>query len=298
MRTLVTAAVVDLAGHQISRPFFLGTGCFDGQQARTRRQIDLLKARIAKLEARRDSFPNDDLRREPSISKLAVLRRELNRCWRKYHARNRDLAHLVANVLLLLATVHGCSLVAGESLKSLKSTGRGRDTRGKWRNWRNNSQIRGELWQVLRYKCFLAGIRLEWQKPADTSHACPRCRKRSNTYRSPDNRSKKTDWGAWFCCEHCGWNGARDYAAALNIARLGAAFISHTQATDRFVHAAITDKTVKAVSYIGSVAMLRLPSPAPRGCLLYGGKVFMNGWRDSVTLRTSYPTPILLRLCS
>jgi putative transposase len=96
VRTLVTAAVVDLAGHQISRPFFLDTGCFDGQQARTRRQIDLLKARIAKLEARRDSFPNDDLRREPSIRKLAVQRRELNRCWRKYHARNRDLAHLAA----------------------------------------------------------------------------------------------------------------------------------------------------------------------------------------------------------
>ncbi len=297
VRTLVTATVVDLNGHQLCRPFFLDTGCFDGQQARTRRQIDLLKAKIAKLEARQDSFPDGDKRREPSMRKLAVLRRELSRCWRKYQARNRDLAHLAANVLLLLATAHGCSLIAGESLKSLKSTGRGRDAKGRWRNWRNNSQVRGELWQVLRYKCHLAGMRLEWQKPRNTSHACPRCRKLSNTYRSPDDRSKKADWGAWFWCEHCGWNGARDYAAALNIARLGAALITHTQTTGRGYHAIIIDETVKAVSYIGAVAMLRLPSPAPRGCLLFGGKVFMNGWRDFVTLRTSYTTPILLRLC-
>ena len=298
VRTLVTAAVVDLDGHQLSRPFFLDTSRFDGQQARTRCQIDRILAKIAKLEARRDRFADGDPRCEPSSRKLAVLRQELKRCWRKYHARNRDLAHLAANVLLLLATAHGCSLIAGESLKSLKSTGRGRDASGRWRNWRNNSQIRGELWQVLRYKCHLAGMRLEWQKPRDTSHACPRCRKLSNTYRSPDDRSKKVDWGAWFWCEHCGWNGARDYAAALNIARLGAAFITHTQATGRFDHVAITETTVKAVSYIGAVAMLRLPSTTPRGCLLSGGKVFMNGWRDFVTLRTSYPTLILLRLCS
>ena len=32
-------------------------------------------------------------------------------------------------------------------------------------------------------------------------------------------------WGPWLCCEHpeCLWNGARDYAASLNIARLGLA---------------------------------------------------------------------------
>ncbi len=175
VRTLVTATVVDLNGHQMGRPFFLDTGAFDGRQARTRRQIDQLKAKIAKQTAKLDSFPVDDQRREPSIHKLAILRREVARCWRKYEARNRDLAHLAANVLLLLATASGCSLIAGESLKSLKSTGRGRHTKGRWRNWRNNSQVRGELWRVLRYKCFLAGIRLEWQQPRQTSHTCPRC---------------------------------------------------------------------------------------------------------------------------
>jgi putative transposase len=299
VRTLVTATVVDLEGHQVGRPFFLNTGPFDGRQARTRRQIDLLKGKAAKLEARRDSFPVGDPKREPSRQRLAVLHREIERCWRKYEARNKDLAHLAANILLLLATASGCSLIAGESLKSLKSTGRGRNAKGKWRNWRNNSQIRGELWRVLRYKCHLAGMRLEWQQPRHTSHTCPHCGKVASTYRSPAHVDKVEDWGAWLWCTNraCGWNGSRDYAASLNIARLGATFISHYLATGRFSHASIADAAVKAVSYMGTVAVLRLPPPVPRGRVLYAGRIYMNGWRNAVKLRSSYVTETMLRLC-
>jgi len=57
----------------------LDTGGFDGRQARTRRQVDELKAKM-------------------------------------------------------------------ESLKTLKSTGRGKGVRGRWRNYRNNSTTRGEIW--------------------------------------------------------------------------------------------------------------------------------------------------------
>jgi putative transposase len=203
VRVLVTATVVDLEGHQVGRPFFLDAGPFDGRQARTRQQIDLLKAKVAKLEARRDSFPEGDPRREPSMRKLTVLCREIDRGFRKYEARNKDLAHLSANVLLLLATASGCELIAGESLKSLKSTGRGRDAQGKWRNWRNNAQIRGELWRRLRYKCSMAGIRLEWQQPRKTSHCCPHCGQPADTYRSPEQLDKVQDWGAWLWCN--GW---------------------------------------------------------------------------------------------
>ena len=299
VRTLVTATVVDLNGHQMGRPFFLDTGAFDGRQARTRRQIDQLKAKIAKLEAKLDSFPVDDQRREPSIHKLAILRREVARCWRKYEARNRDLAHLAANVLLLLATASGCSLIAGESLKSLKSTGRGRHTKGRWRNWRNNSQVRGELWRVLRYKCFLAGIRLEWQQPRQTSHTCPRCGHPAHTYRSPAHLDKTEDWGAWLACSNptCLWNGSRDYAASINIARLGATFIRHAQTTGRMYHPSIAEKAVKAVSYIGAVAVLRFPPPVPKDRLLCAGRIYINGWRKSVKLRSSYSTEMMLRLC-
>jgi hypothetical protein len=133
VRTLLTAVVLDLAGNRLSPPWFLDTGGFDGRQARTRRHIDRLKARVAKLEARRDQFPVGDLRREPSERKLVVLRREIARCWRKYEARNNDLAHLAANILLLLATVWHAELIAGESLKSLKSEGRGKSARGSFR---------------------------------------------------------------------------------------------------------------------------------------------------------------------
>jgi putative transposase len=296
IRTLVTATAVDLHGHQVGRPFFLDTGCFDGRQARTRRQIDLLKAKVCRLENRRDSFPAGDPRREPSLEKLRVLQREIARCWRKYAARNRDLAHLAANVLLLLATAQGCRLIAGESLKSLKASGRGRDAKGRWRNWRNNNQIRGELWRVLRYKCHLAGMHLEWQQPKETSHICPRCGKPADTYRSPAHLSKVEDWGAWLWCEHCDWNGSRDYAAAINIGRLGATFIAHYLATGTFYHASIADATAKPVSYSGAGAVLRLPPTVPRERLLSAGKLYCNGWRKSVTLRSSYRSEIMLRL--
>jgi putative transposase len=299
VRVLVTASVVDLDGNQIGRPFFLDTGPFDGRQARLRRQIDQLKAKVARLEQQRDRFPIGDPRRRPSEEALPILRREISRCWRKYEARNNDLAHLAANILLVLATAFDCKLIAGESLKSMKSAGRGRGGRGRWRNWRNTSQVRGELWRVLRYKCFLAGVHLEWQQPRQTSHVCPRCGRPANTYNSPEHCAKVNDWGAWLCCSNptCLWNGSRDYAASLNIARLGAALIRQAHRTSRVKHPQITDPSVQPVSYMGTRAALRLPPLSPRGHLIASGRIYCNGWRLSVKLRSSYATPIMLRLC-
>lgn len=297
VRTLLTAVVIDLEGHQLGQPFFLNTGAFDGRQARTRRQIDLLQAKIAVLEKRQQDLSPDVSQCEQNNQLVTIYRREISRCWRKYNARNRDLAHLAANTLLLLAAVSECALISGESLKSLKSTGRGRNAQGRWRNWRNNSQIRGELWRILKYKCFLAGIRLEWQRPQKTSHTCPRCGQPANTYASPADRSQVEAWGAWLWCEHCGWNGSRDYAAALNIARLGAEFITHYRATGQFYHAIITHANIKPVSYMGAGAVLRLPPPAPNSRLLHAGKHYLNGWHKSVMLCSSYDSAIMLRLC-
>ncbi len=299
VRVLVTASVVDLDGKQIGRPFFLDTGPFDGRQARLRRQIDQLKAKVARLEKQRDRFPVGDPRRKPSEDVLPILRREISRCWRKYEARNNDLGHLAANTVLVLATAFDCKLIAGESLKSMKSAGRGRGAKGRWRNWRNNSQVRGELWRVLRYKCFLAGVRLEWQQARSTSHVCPRCGSQANTYTSPEHRAHINDWGAWLCCSHpaCLWNGSRDYAASVNIARLGAALIRHAHTTGRVKHPVITDPSVQPASYIGTRAALRLPPMSLRGHLIASGRIYCNGWRLSVKLRSSYATPIMLRLC-
>jgi putative transposase len=299
VRVLVTASVVDLDGHQIGHPFFLDTGPFDGRQARLRRQIDQLKAKVARLEKQRDRFLIGDPRRKPSEDALAILHREISRCWRKYQARNDDLGHLAANILLVLAVTFDCQLIAGESLKSMKSAGRGRGAKGRWRNWRNNSQVRGGLWRMLRYKCRLAGIRLEWQQPRHTSHVCPRCGQPAHSFTSPAHRTSVNDWGAWLCCSNpaCLWNGSRDYAASLNIARLGAALIRHAQTTGKVGHPSITHTSVQPVSYIGTRAALRLPPLAPRGHLIASGRIYCNGWCLSVRLRSSYVTPIMLRLC-
>jgi transposase len=299
VRRLVTASVVDLDGQQIGRPFFLDTGPFDGRQARLRRQIDQLKAKVDRLEKQRNRFPTGDLRRKPAEEALAILHREISRGFRKYEARNNDLAHLAANILLVLATAFDCKLIAGESLKSMKSAGRGRGARGRWRNWRNNSQVRGELWRVLRYKGYLSGIRLQWQQPRHTSHTCPRCGEAANTYTSPEHRGRVNDWGAWLCCSNpkCLWNGSRDYAASLNIARLGATLIRHTQTTGRVMHPVITHPSVQPVSYMGTWAALRLPPMSLRGHLIASGRIYCNGWRLSVKLRSSYATSIMLRLC-
>jgi hypothetical protein len=139
VHTLLTATAVDEHSEQVGRPLFLNTSGFDGRQARTRRQIDELKKKVARYEEQRDALPPADPKRLWFNQRLATYRREIDRCWRKYEQRNRALAHLASNVLLLLCQVHGCSLLSMESLKTLKSTGRGKGVRGRWRNYRNNS---------------------------------------------------------------------------------------------------------------------------------------------------------------
>lgn len=232
---LITAVVLDSESNQIGRPFFLHTGGIDGHQARTRRQIDELKAKG-------DQLPPDDPGRQ-------FYDQQITRCWRLYEARNRELAHLAANLLLLLATVFRCSLLCGESLGTLKSTGRGKGVHGKWRNWRNNATIRGDIWRILRYKCHLAGIRFRSEKPRQTSHTCPRCGESAQTYRSPrlEHRSDPVKWGRWLVCSHCGYSADRDYAASVNIARLGVTFLTHLQATGKAHAFSVTDPSVRIV---------------------------------------------------
>jgi len=115
VNTLLTATAIDEHSEQVGRPFFLNTGGFDGRQARTRRQIDELKKKVAKYEEQRDALPPDHPKRAWCNQRIALYRREIDLCWRKYEQRNRALAHLASNVLLLLCQVHGCSLLAMES---------------------------------------------------------------------------------------------------------------------------------------------------------------------------------------
>jgi hypothetical protein len=271
---------------QFSRPLFVNTGGLDGHQARTRRQIDF-------LSTARDRLAEGDPKR-------GFYHQEIAHCWQLYEARNRELAHLAANLLLLFASVWGCSLISGESLKTLKSTGRGKGVRGKWRNWRNNTTIRADIWHILRYKSHLLGIRFRSERPRGTSHTCPRCGKPAETYRSPrmHHRGDPVKWGRWLVCAHCSFNGDRDYCAAVNIARLGVAFLINMQATGKAKAFSVTDETlVKPCPYMAHGAVLLFPPQVQTTRLLEAGKIYINGWKKSATIRSSYATPLILRLC-
>jgi hypothetical protein len=204
---------------------------------------------------------------------------------------------------------NGCFPSSYEEMQAtptLKSEGRGRGARGRWVNWRNNSQIRGALWRTLRYKCRLSGLHLAWQYPSGTTHTCPKCGKPANTYASPDLSAPSLLSGAWLRCYACGWNGARDYAAAINIALLGVAFLKQALSASQSEPSSpsppddrptMTKKGLNSESYRGSGLALRLPPTSPRGRLIESGKMFVNGWVKSVTLHSALPPETLLRLC-
>ncbi len=298
VHTLLTATAVDEHHEQVGRPFFLNTGGFDGRQARTRRQIDELKKKVARFEAQRDALPPEHSKRLWFNQKLTLLTREIDRCWRKYEQRNRALAHLASNVLLLLARVHGCSLLSMESLKTLKSTGRGKGVRGRWRNYRTNSQIRGEIWRLLRYKCHLIGLRFHTEQPRGTSHACPRCGAPAKTYRSPSDRNEAVKWGRWMYCDGCQYHGDRDYCASVNIARLGVAYLIQMKHTGKARACSIFDPQVKPVSYTGTGAVLLLPPTGNHPARNIRGKMcYYPGWLGSAFLQSSHQKHIFLRLC-
>jgi hypothetical protein len=296
--TAVAAADRDEQSQQVGRPFFLDTGGFDGRQARTRRQIDQLNKKVRRFEQERDTLPEEHLKHAWYAGRIQACLDEKSRCWRRYNARNRTLAHLASNVILLLARVHGCSLVAIESLSTLKSTGRGKGVKGRWRQYRKNTTIRGEIWRLLKYKCFLAGMRLRTVPSQHTSHTCPRCGQPANTYRSPADRSKVKDWGRWLWCRECGYSADRDYAASLNIARLGVTYLAQMQATSTARRSVVRDALVKPVSYTGAGAGLLLPPPGSHARPQIAGKIcYYPGWFKTAYLQSSQPQSTFLRLC-
>jgi len=133
--------------------------------------------------------------------------------------------------------------------------------RGRWRQYRKNTTIRGEIWRLLKYKCALAGIRLRTVPPQHTSHTCPRCGKAAPTYRSPADRSTVEDGGRWLWCDMCGINADREYAACLNIARLGVTLLTQLQASSTAKRSVVRDQVVKPASSTGAGAGLLLPPP-------------------------------------
>ncbi len=284
---------------------FLDTGGIDGRQARLRREIDRLKACREHYDTLiKQAFQAHTEQHTPLPAHFPGWQEQVSdyevrikQCWKKYERRNRELAHLASNVLILLALLYDCRLICGENLTTLKTEGQGRGVRGRWRNWHNNTTVRGELWRVLKYKCHLLGIRARQVEPRGTTHTCPRCGKAAKTYLSPatTDRKKALEWAPWLCCSDptCLWNGARDYAASLNIARLGLAFLLTYHQTKRYQGYRMTDPSVKPASYSGAGATLLLPSQGIQPRPQEGKHVCYAGWSYSIALCTSQPKAIL-----
>ena len=302
VRSLITVSVLekrdqDKPYHQVSRPVFLDTGGIDGRQARLRREIDRLKAcrdrYVLLVKHARKVYAEQQIPLPAHCTgwqeRITAYETRIKTCWKKYERRNRELAHLASNLLILLALLYDCRLICGENLTTLKTEERGRGVRGRWRNWRNNTTVRGELWRVLKYKCYLLGIRARQVEPRGTTHTCPHCGQPANTYASPADadRTKALDWGAWLVCKACGWNGARDYAASLNIARLGMAFLTTYHDTKRYESYRTTSSEVKPTSYTGAGATRLVPSQGITPRPHEGKHVYYAGWSYSIALRTS-----------
>ncbi len=84
----------------------------------------------------------------------------------------------------------------------------------------------------------------------------------------------------------------------MNIARLGVAYLSQMQAYGLAHACSVTDASVKPVRYMPTGAVLLFPPQTRLTRLLDSGKIYLNGWKKSATIRSSYTTPLLLRLCS
>src|SRR5215467_466222 len=319
VRSLITVSILEQpegdgkeSYRQISRPVFLESGGLDGRQARLRREIDRLKAcreRYVKLVKEAVIARVEHKKPLPAHfqkwqAHIDAYEARIEICWKKYEKRNRELAHLASNLLILLALLYDCRLICGENLTTLKTIGRGRGVRGRFRNWRNNSQVRGELWRFLRYKCYLLGIRCRDVEARGTTHTCPRCHQPAKTYLSPDpsHRKKADDWAPWLCCGNpeCGWNGARDYAASLNIARLGMASLVTYHQTKRYHPYRMSESkdSLKPASYTGAGAALLLRPQGITPRPFEGKRVYYAGWSSSIALRTSHPKRFLAILSS
>jgi len=310
VRSLITVSILekpegDEPYRQVSRPVFLDTGGIDGRQARVRREIDRLKAfRDRSALLIKQAIGARDEQAIPLPAHFALWQKRVSedearikQCWKTYERRNRELAHLASNVLILLALVYDCRLICGENLTTLKTEGRGRGVRGRFRNWRNNTTVRGELWRVLKYKCHLLGIRARQVEPRGTTHTCPHCHQPAKTFASsaPADRKKAIKWGAWLCCSNpdCLWNGARDYAASVNIARLGMAFLITYHETQRYMAYRMADSSVKPALYSSVGAPLLLPAQGIAPRLSEGKHIYYAGWSYATSLRTSRPKRLL-----
>ena len=167
--------------------------------------------------------------------------------------------------------MYNCRLIVGENLTQLTTIGRGRGVRGRFRNWRNNSQVRGELWRCLSYKCHLARDQNAYRRteghdlhlstdvtgPPEPSPPLPR--RIEKKPRTGDPGSAAKTWTA-------SGMGPGTMRRAMNIAGLGMAFLVHYCETQEYRGFRMTSNEVKPCSYRGQreAPLLRPQGITPR----------------------------------
>jgi len=170
--------------------------------------------------------------------------------------------------------------------------------RGRWRHYRNNrnnTQLRGEIWRLARYKCRLAGLRFRTVAPQHTSHTCPRCGQPAHPYRAPHRQDAVVEWGRWLYCAACAYSADRDYAASVNLARLGVAHLHGHQTAG--AGSVLSLSQLKPASYTGGGSALRLPPTEPRSARHARGRIsYYPGWLCSAFLQSSHPRSLFPRL--
>lgn len=118
----------------------------------------------------------------------------------------RDQDHKISRAIANWCLARGVGTIRMEKLEGLRNRRR-RDRRDRGRSLHCWSFYR--LQQFIAYKARLAGIRVEWVEPKETSRTCPRC-----GHCAKENRN-----GIWFQCRSCGYRGHADAVGALNISR-------------------------------------------------------------------------------
>ncbi len=118
----------------------------------------------------------------------------------------RNLDHRISKAVVDWCLARGVGTIRMEDLEGIRLRRR-RDRRDRGRSLHNWSFHR--LQSFIAYKANLAGIKVEWAVPTNTSRVCPACGSRAK-----ENRS-----GIRFRCKTCGHCGHADAIAALNISK-------------------------------------------------------------------------------
>ncbi|MEX1384916.1 transposase, partial [Hydrogenibacillus schlegelii] len=115
----------------------------------------------------------------------------------------KDQDHKISRAIVVWCLARGVGIIRMEKLEGIRR----RKTRKRDFGRSLHSWSFYRLQQFIAYKARLAGIRVEWVNPKETSRTCPRC-----GHCAKENRN-----GIRFRCRKCGYRGHADAVGAWNI---------------------------------------------------------------------------------